>query len=191
MRSRIWALGFAGCVATGTKTPADTGSESSASGTVEPTATGSTVGPDPTDPSTTATPTPADHTAVPTDESVQQHCVDTINAYRATLGLAPYGRWTGGEACADSQAESDAHSGVPHGAFGSCGEWAQNECPGWSGDLTTLTTDCLAMMWAEGPGADFSRHGHYINMSSTQYSEVACGYYTLPNGSVWAVQDFR
>jgi hypothetical protein len=46
-------------------------------------------------------------------------------------------------------------------------------------------------MWAEGPGADFQTHGHYINMSSTKYTKVACGFYETPTGSVWAVQDFQ
>ena len=47
-------------------------------------------------------------------------------------------------------------------------------------------------MWAEGPGTDFSAHGHYINMSSTDYTQVACGYYTTSDGkTVWAVQDFK
>ena len=46
-------------------------------------------------------------------------------------------------------------------------------------------------MWAEGPGADFQAHGHYINMSSTKYSKVACGFYKTPGGSVWAIQNFQ
>jgi hypothetical protein len=194
----VTLLVLGGCVATSGTSKTDSGTADDTAATAPGQTTDTRVGTTTTTTTTsttttstsTSTPTP-DHTAVPVDDSVQQHCVDTINAYRATLGLTPYARWTSGEACADGEAESDAYSGVPHGAFGSCGEWAQNECPGWSGDLTQLTTDCLAMMWAEGPGADFSRHGHYINMSSTQYSEVACGYFTLPNGDVWAVQNFR
>lgn len=133
---------------------------------------------------------PREHTAVPVDDSVQQLCVDTINAYRATLGLPPYARWSSAEPCADGQAASDGAANTPHGAFGACGEWAQNECPGWNGSEEQVTTDCLAMMWAEGPGADFNRHGHYLNMSSTRYTEVACGYATV-RGGLWAVQDFR
>lgn len=46
-------------------------------------------------------------------------------------------------------------------------------------------------MWNEGPGSDFQTHGHYINMASTQYTKVACGFAVMPNGSVWAVQDFQ
>jgi hypothetical protein len=46
-------------------------------------------------------------------------------------------------------------------------------------------------MWAEGPGTDFSTHGHYINMSNPKYTKVACGYTTATNGKIWAAQDFR
>jgi hypothetical protein len=46
-------------------------------------------------------------------------------------------------------------------------------------------------MWAEGPGPFDQGHGHYDNMSSTQYTAVACGFYTQPDGSVWATQDFK
>jgi hypothetical protein len=118
-------------------------------------------------------------------------CVAAINADRATLNLPAYTEWTAEETCADGQAQSDSASMMAHGAFGKCGESAQDECPGWAGPPDTMITQCLAMMWAEGPGSDFSTHGHYINMSSTSYAMVSCGFYTLPNGSVWAVQDFK
>jgi len=122
----------------------------------------------------------------------EQLCLDTINQYRATLGLKPYLRWGSKEACADGQAQSDSASGTAHGAFGQCTESAQNECPGWPGPPEQMIPQCLAMMWAEGPGADFGTHGHYINMSSTSYTEVACGFYTMSDGTtVWAVQDFK
>ncbi len=125
------------------------------------------------------------------DGTAEQLCVDTINNYRKTLGLPPYARFNAEESCADGQAQSDSQSGTAHGAFGQCSDSAQNECPGWPGPPSSMITQCLAMMWAEGPGSDFSAHGHYINMSSTQYTQVACGFYTLSNGSVWAVQDFK
>ena len=138
--------------------------------------------------------TPADADA-PVDtgdplESYRQRCDDEINRYRATEGKAPYGRWRGAETCTDGEARSDSETGTAHGAFGSCGEWAQNECPGW-GSLEDTVTGCLAMMWAEGPGEPFSEHGHYINMSSTSYSQVSCGFYVTPSGSVWAIQNFQ
>ena len=125
------------------------------------------------------------------DGTAEQLCVDTINQYRASLGLPAYARWNAEESCADGQAQSDSQSGTAHGAFGQCGESAQNECPGWPGPPSTMIPQCLAMMWAEGPGTDFTKHGHYINMSSTQYTKVACGFTTLSDGSVWAVQDFQ
>ncbi|MEO6954647.1 MAG: CAP domain-containing protein [Polyangia bacterium] len=125
------------------------------------------------------------------DDDAASLCVKTINDYRATLGLAAYARWSDGEGCASGEAKSDSKSGTAHGAFGTCGESAQDECPGWSGTPSEMIPKCLAQMWAEGPGTDFQSHGHYINMSSTHYTQVACGFYTLADGSVWAAQNFK
>ncbi len=123
--------------------------------------------------------------------NVEQLCVDTINMYRATLGLTPYTRWSAEETCADGQAQSDSQTNTAHGAFGKCTEGAQNECPGWPTPASTAITGCLQSMWNEGPGADFNTHGHYINMSSAMYKQVACGFYTTAAGKIWAVQDFK
>jgi hypothetical protein len=120
-----------------------------------------------------------------------QICVDTINMYRATLGLPPYARWSAQEACAGTEAMKDYQAMMAHSAFPSCGESAQNECPGWPAPADTMIPKCLAMMWAEGPGPFNQGHGHYINMSSTSYTKVACGFYTTPQGDIWAVQDFQ
>ena len=139
----------------------------------------------------TADAMPKSPDASPSPPTVQQLCVDTINNYRATLGLPPYARWMDAETCAEGEAQMDSMTGMPHSAFGRCGEWAQNECPGWSGPPIDAIPYCLAQMWAEGPGDDFASHGHYINMSSTRYSRVACGFYSLPSGSFWGVQDFQ
>jgi hypothetical protein len=111
--------------------------------------------------------------------------------YRATLGLAPYTRWTAQETCADGQSQSDSQTGTAHGAFGKCTENAQNECPGWPQPIDKAITGCLQAMWNEGPGSDFNTHGHYINMSSTKYTQVACGFYTTAAGKIWSVQDFK
>lgn len=139
-------------------------------------------------PVATRTPTP-----VPTggNNDASQLCVDIINGYRATIGRAPLARWSEREACAEDQGFADAQSGQPHSAFGQCTEWAQNECPNWPGPPAQMIDDCLAMMWAEGPGEPYSEHGHYINMANPGYTKVACGFAVLPNGRVWAVQDFR
>ena len=119
----------------------------------------------------------------------RQACVDRINAFRATEGLPPYQRWSQIEFCSDDEARQDSESGSAHGAFGQCGESAQNECPGWP-SIENVLEGCLQMMWDEGPGEPFSQHGHYINMSSTDYTRVACGFYETPNGDVWSVQNF-
>lgn len=124
-------------------------------------------------------------------DAAAQHCVDTINMYRATLDLPPYQRWTEAEVCSGEEAESDSMTQTPHGAFGQCDEWAQNECPGWEGPPEQLLDGCLAAMWAEGPGEPFEDHGHYINMSSTQYTKVACGFYQTGEGDYWAIQNFQ
>jgi hypothetical protein len=120
----------------------------------------------------------------------RQDCVDRINAFRATEGLPPYERWTSAESCIDGQAESDSISGEAHGAFGDCNENAQNECPGW-GSVDDIIQDCLQDMWDEGPGQPFEEHGHYINMSSTEYTMVACGFFETTDGDIWAIQNFR
>ncbi|MFV8750448.1 CAP domain-containing protein [Nannocystaceae bacterium ST9] len=125
------------------------------------------------------------------DDGAEQLCVDTINDYRATLDLPALERWTDAEDCSNGEAKSDSESGMAHGAFGTCGESAQNECPGWPGPPEDLTVNCLAQMWAEGPGEPYSEHGHYINMSNPNYTKVACGFYETPDGSWWAVQNFQ
>jgi hypothetical protein len=129
--------------------------------------------------------------AAPIDDSAAQLCVDTINEHRAANKLPPYDRWGDAEACANDEAQKDSAGGEAHGAFGDCKELAQNECPGWDGRPEEMIGKCLQQMWDEGPGDDFSKHGHYINMSSTMYTKVACGFSTLTDGKVWAVQDFK
>jgi hypothetical protein len=114
------------------------------------------------------------------------------NQYRKQAGVSSQlGNWTDQNTCADGQSKSDSQTGSAHGAFGQCGERAQNECPGWSGDLGTVLKSCLKAMFDEGPGQPYSAHGHYINMTNTSYTKLACGFYQTPNGKWWVVQDFR
>ena len=180
MGSRFVLAAFA-CIVTAacgddpnTEKPGGTGSSGSSG-------SGSMTGDMTTDPGTGG-----DMTGTTSDGSAEQTCVDTINMYRAKVGAPAYTRWTSEESCADGEAKSDSSSGAAHGAFGSCKEFAQNECPGWPGPAGSMIPQCLAAMWAEGPGG-----GHYENMKSKQYTQVSCGFYTLPNGKVWAVQNFK
>lgn len=121
-------------------------------------------------------------------------CVSAINAKRATLGLPPYARWTRAERCVDGTLQVDAaHEDAAHYSFKSgqrCDAYAQNTCPGWP-SLESITGGCLDMMWDEGPGEDFAQHGHYLNMASDRYTEVACGFFETEGGKVWASQNFR
>ena len=118
--------------------------------------------------------------------ALQQLCVNEVNRYRATNGKPPLTRWTAEETCADGQSKSDSASGTAHGAFGQCNEFGQCECPGWSGPLETMIIGCLKAMWDEGPGG-----GHYDIMNSNSYTKVACGFYTMTSGKIWAVQDYK
>jgi hypothetical protein len=128
----------------------------------------------------------------------RQQCVHRINYYRSSVGLGMLARNLAKEACVDSQCQSDAASGAAHGAFGACGESAQDECPGW-GSLLSIVTGCLQQMWDEGPGpagtpcgggtACYQQHGHYINMTGP-YARVACGFFVGSGGKVQAIQNF-
>jgi hypothetical protein len=80
---------------------------------------------------------------------------------------------------------------------------SQDECPGYPSNDYVIST-CLQQMWNEGPPPQgesvqaciqdtagcFQMHGHFINMSSTMSSKVACGFYTTSSGQVWATQNF-
>ena len=120
----------------------------------------------------------------------RQDCVDRINGFRKTEGKPAYTHWTNAGTCSDGQAQSDSMTGDAHGEFGACDEMAQNECPGWA-SIDDVVQNCLQRMWDEGPGEPFSEHGHYTNMSSTDYTMVACGFYETADGEVWSVQNFR
>lgn len=123
-------------------------------------------------------------------KTFSEECVDEINRYRATEGLEPLERWEDQEDCVSQQAKSDAAVGTSHSSFKECDERAQNECPGYR-SVDGIISTCLKMMWEEGPGEPFSEHGHYINMSSTNYSKVACSYYETDDGKIWSIQNFR
>ncbi len=115
-----------------------------------------------------------------------------INQLRALHGLKPLARWTSAETCTTNEAKTDKASGNVHGAFGACGEMAQNACPDWPSSKAVVE-GCLHMMWCEGPGPSCSwtmSTGHYMNMTNPAYTQVACGFYTI-SGKVWGYQNFK
>jgi hypothetical protein len=140
-----------------------------------------------------------------------QQCVDTINGYRATLGIAPLRRATPEqEACSNRGAQKDGKANSPHSSAGDCkGFGAQNSCPGWGfgprtpySSLSAALDGCLASMWAEGAPpvpvsacisdylGCFMKHGHYINMVDTSNQVVACGFFDMGKDKFWMNQDF-
>jgi len=134
----------------------------------------------------------------PTTGDDRQDCVDRINQFRRECQcLPPLQRWTDGEDCADSQAMIDQQTRTAHNGFRMrlCNSGSgQNECPGWLGwgSVASTVSGCLQQMWDEGPGDFYGPppHGHYLNMSSTSHTRVACGYYTS-GGATTAVQNFQ
>ena len=129
-------------------------------------------------------------------------CVARVNQFRACVCLPPLPRWTAGEACADQEAQYDSQQNSAHAGFSAkiCTSGnAQDECPGWGGSYANVIDGCLQSMFGEGPpptascsGTCYQTHGHYINMTGTGYkSGVACGFYTMTSGKIWAVQNFQ
>ena len=143
-----------------------------------------------------------DYACKPTAPSTGDYyadCVARVNQFRACVCLPPLERWNAGESCADTDAAYDPGNS-PHAGFIAkiCSPegFAQDECPGWQSE-TQVVSGCLQQMFDEGPppsgsctGTCFEMHGHFINMTNTTYSMVACGIATV-NGQVTAVQDFQ
>jgi hypothetical protein len=104
------------------------------------------------------------------------------------------------ETYADQGAQVDYDSNSPHSHFTSTQgggiAFAENECPGHSGwhlspggDLNALVGMCVAAFYAEGPGSDYTMHGHYTNMMGP-YGKLGCGIDQATNGDVTIVQDY-
>jgi hypothetical protein len=147
--------------------------------------------------------------APPSTGDIRQDCVNRINQFRTTCAcIKPLARWTAGEACADMDAQYDAMKMVGHaGAMANICNWgdAQDECPGDLSDQYVVDM-CLQQMWSEGPppagttiaqcesaqmvDTCYEAHGHFINMSNPDVTQVACGFYTTSTGAVWAAQNF-
>ena len=116
--------------------------------------------------------------------------VKQINAYRAKVKLPPLKHWAEADSCSDQEAKHDSKVNQPHASFGHCSEMAQNECPDWP-NQDSIGIGCMEQMWNEGPGKDYARHGHYLNMTNPQYTKVSVGFYTTHEGKVWSVQNFQ
>ena len=131
-------------------------------------------------------------------DQVRANCVAQTNTYRAMNGVAALVENAALETYADAGAMYDiTHD--PHDHFtmteGGGIAFAENECPGqdgWmldpGGDLNALMLQCLDAFYSEGPGSDYSTHGHYINMMG-DYGTLGCGFYQMGD-EVTIVQDY-
>lgn len=132
--------------------------------------------------------------------SAKQFCVSETNRYRAMNSKAAVAENPALETYADTGATTDYDSNSPHSHFTSTQGGgianAENECPGHSGwhlapggDLNALVGMCVAAFYAEGPGSDYSTHGHYINMMGA-YAKLGCGIDQASSGDVTIIQDY-
>jgi len=130
--------------------------------------------------------------------TVKAFCVQQTNAYRAMNSKPALTESTSLETYADAGAMYDFTNG-PHSHFESTSgggiAFAENECPGsdgWNlppgGDMMALVGQCLDAFYSEGPGSDYSTHGHYINMMGA-YGTLGCGIYQSGT-EVTIVQDY-
>jgi hypothetical protein len=124
-------------------------------------------------------------------------CVRRINQFRCECQHLPPLKWSQeGEVCANQMAQYDstrtAHAGfrdsICSPGTGASGR-AQNECPKWPSTGDTIAR-CLQSMWSEGPPGTSGEHGHYVSMSSPNYTTVACGFFENGTAGTWAVQNF-
>lgn len=126
----------------------------------------------------------------------EQHCLDTLNMYRAQNGAPPLtldGQLTA-FALAGSQAL--AAGGPAHGHFadagnsgaiwndGFCNGAAENQAPDWPASDVNQTIDAiLKSMMDEGPGG-----GHHDNIVNPSYTRVGVG--LVVKGGLWFTNDF-
>lgn len=158
----------------------------------------SSPAPEPTAPSEDCTPDYDCDPEPPDTGDPYADCVERINQFRACACLPPLERNHDAEACLDQQSEHDSSNGAHAGFSDRICEpngHAQNECPGW-GSERDVVEGCIRMMFYEGPpseepceGRCYSEHGHFINMTSTRSTKVACGFFDA-DGEVWSVQNF-
>jgi len=119
-------------------------------------------------------------------ESLRALNLQIVNQYRARVGAPALTRRTSSESCVDNQIKLDAVANTFHKNFQLCSEHGQNEGnEGGSQPFESRLRDMLAGMWAEGPGG-----GHYNNIVSKRYKELAVGIYVDPGGKLWFANDF-
>ena len=119
-------------------------------------------------------------------------CVEEVNRYRASVGVAPLTRSGRIDEFSSDAAHVDGEAHQAHTYFlmtngGNGTARAENVIPWWKasqyGSVRTIVKKGLATMWAEGPGGS-----HYENMKGN-YSQMGCGIF-ISNDEVTVSQDF-
>jgi uncharacterized protein YkwD len=131
-----------------------------------------------------------------------QYTIDRINAFRASIGVAPI---TGNQQLHDFAVDGSQqllNDHIPHQHFrehadagtlfttdgfrSPAGE-NQGDPRGWPprANVRAQIDEILAMMWAEGPGG-----GHYDNMANTQFLRVGVGLVLDDFGRLYFTNDF-
>ena len=149
-----------------------------------------------------ASPTPDASSRGAPATSPEAHNLRGINAYRATLGLAPLVLDPGLSAFALEGSRALARERRAHGHFrrasrggalfrvhGFAGHAAENQGDpnGWPpmASVEAQIDDILAAMWREGPGG-----GHYDAMANPRLKRVGIGLLTTPDGRLYLTNDF-
>jgi hypothetical protein len=117
------------------------------------------------------------------------YCVDEINRYRATVGLAALIRSSALEEFSATVARHDATVREAHAYFRSTNgagvARAETEILWWKNQsIQQVIKKGLAQMWQVGPG------GTHYGVLSGAYTEVGCGIF-VADGEVTVAQDFR
>jgi hypothetical protein len=137
-----------------------------------------------------SSPSPAPGAAQVTAADLE-HCIETINSYRARIGRQPLSRSGALEQVAAAAAQHDWIAQVPHQYFiqtnGGGLALAENEfftSPTHYGSVSAAIDFGIQLFWEEGPSG-----GHYQNLVGP-YSQAGCGAFI--DGSNMAVAtDFR
>jgi hypothetical protein len=129
-----------------------------------------------------------------TYQAEKKLCLDTVNAYRASLGLKALAWSKSIEAFADQGTRWDSDRNEAHNHFGAFVKpafpaFAENALPGWPlknyKTVAAVVAKGTEAMWGEGPGG-----GHYENIKG-DHTVMGCGIFINAAGNVWLIQDFK
>ena len=130
--------------------------------------------------------------------SAAEHCVTTINKYRAQNGVPALQLDSRLSAFSSRASQALAAGGAPHQFFvdasnagtlfsqGFCNGAAENQAPGWpvNGDENATIDAVLEAMMGEGPGG-----GHHDNIVGAGNAIVGVGL-VVTNGQLYFTNDF-